>query len=277
MSRTVLVVDDSAIERVIVRELLQNEYNIIEASGGKEAIALLHEKSRVFSAIVLDIVMPGMDGFEVLRAIKGNRILWRYRHLYNRTDDDEPMKKAISLGADGFSTKPFSRNLLHHVIRNAIKLRETAALVVAVEKDKLTGIYNFDAFKKEAERMVRRRPKGFYSMLCIDIDNFKIINEQYGVDTGDAVLRHVASVMEGIAEKCDGIAGRYMADKFMIMLPHIILDSPRIKEAYNDAINPKCILRPLRLNIGRCIFKDRASGCTVIDRAFVRKIDEGQI
>ena len=154
MSKNILVVDDSIVERALLTGLLEKEYNVVELESGESCIESLKNDYQSVSAILLDIMMPSMDGFDVLRAIKNNSH-WRPIPIIVITGiaDESAQIRALSLGANAFITKPFNQELLLQMLRNTIELCETAALANVLRRDKLTGLYNREAFSWKRERL----------------------------------------------------------------------------------------------------------------------------
>ena len=270
MSRTLLIISEDPSVRASLRELLQTDYHIVETDGGREAIRLLYEKSRVFSAVLLDLSDGAEGSHETLRKIKENAVLMTLPVIAVTADgSDEAAEATLAEGADGVAARPFRRRLLFQ-LKNSIKLRETAAMVTATLKDRLTKLYNRDAFIKEAQRIIRRSSAGYYLLSCFNIENFKIINEQYGVEKGDEVLRHIARELGDFADACDGLAGRFSSDKFMLLFPAELKSSDASLHVHKALKHPDCVPRPIHVRIGRYTVDDLALPLTtMLDRAFL--------
>ena len=258
MSRTVLLVDDSKTERVVLTGFLRSEYDLIEAESGEEAIEILRKKYKAISAIILDVVMPGMDGFETLKIIKANA-LWLQIPVVITTglDDDASREKAIICGADNFVTKPFNQRLLLHIVQNVIKLRETAALANTLYRDSMTGLLNRESFYIEAARMIKRQKAGFFALSILDVENFKVVNDQYGTEVGDKVLKHIARELSVFASNNGGLACRYMGDKFAVLFPALLLETGVFDECHSLMTTPSCLTRPIRIRVGRYLIAQR--------------------
>ena len=269
MSRTILIVDDSKTERIVLRGFLKESYDILEAASGEEALEILHQNYKVVTAIVMDVVMPGQGGFETVKAIRSNAMFSGIPIVITTAmDDEESREKAIACGADNFITKPFNRSLLLHIIENAVRLKETSAIVNAIRRDKLTGLLSAESFYQEAERMIRHHKPGYYILSCINIENFKVVNDQYGTDVGDEVLQHIANTINHFTSGINGICGRYAADKFCFLYPAALKNSKEIARIHIDAAAPKCLRRPIRIRIGRYVVKDTSlPASAMLDRA----------
>lgn len=129
MARKILIIDDCETEQILLTGILENEYRVLKASNGKEGLDVLGQNCREISLVLLDIIMPEMDGFEFLKYTQTNP-LWCKTPIVVLTEmtDEESQIKALKLGANGYITKPFNQELLLETIRNTISLCETAAL-----------------------------------------------------------------------------------------------------------------------------------------------------
>lgn len=257
--KQILVVDDSHVEQVLLSGLLKKEYRVLEAGSGEIALDILRRQFKSISAIVLDIMLPGIDGFEVLTKLKSNA-LWRSIPVIVTTGmQDESMQiKALESGANALVTKPFNQALLLQMLRNTIVLCETAALANAAMKDRLTGLYTRDAFFIEAEKLIQQQNPGYYMLSCFDIDNFKVINDQHGTETGDEVLCHVADCLAECAQSMSGIVCRLMADRFAALYPAADAGSDTVKKLHKNMVAPKCIDREITIRIGRYLVDNPA-------------------
>ena len=125
--RRILVVDDSAINRKMLREMLSSDYEIVEAADGEAALDILRRDYKSISAVLLDIILPGIDGYGVLRRIRGDRRLSRLPVIMITASDDEAARaKSLSLSANDFVRKPYSAEILRHCLQNNITLSEAA-------------------------------------------------------------------------------------------------------------------------------------------------------
>ncbi len=275
MARTLLVVDDVSINREILRNILKREYDVIEAADGDEALAAMRAHHKTLSAVLLDLTMPVMNGFEVLSHIREDADLRLIPVIVTTGATEEGSEvRALSLGANDYVTKPYNATIILQRIRNTINLRETAAAVNALRRDKLTGLYNREAFFERVEEMIAEHPPGNYTMSSLDIGSFKVINDQYGTEMGDEVLRHVARCIDRWASPVGGVCCRVMADSFALLFPTSLLASLNAVEATHAEIAaPACIGRALRIRIGRCVAEDLTlSASALYDRATIAEL-----
>ena len=269
MKRKVLIADDNEINRRLLTEILSSEYGIIEASDGREALTVLGKECDNISAVLLDLAMPEMDGYEMLAKAKADKNTAQIPVIITTGSTDELSElRALSLGAVDYITKPYNPEIILHRLRNTIQLRETAAIANMSKKDDLTSLLNRKTFFETAAEMISQKPAGYYVMACFDIDNFKVINDQYGTRIGDDILRHVADVfLDGFAP-VGGICCRIMADHFAVLYPCSFMDSAELPEIRRRAADTQKLLRPLTFSIGRYIVDDKAlSVSSMFDRA----------
>lgn len=267
--KQILIVDDSHVEQILLSGLLKKEYQVLEAGSGEEALEIFRTQYKSISAIILDIMLPGIDGFTVLTRLKSNA-LWRSIPVIVTTgiQDESTQVAALDSGANAFVTKPFNQALLLRMLRNTISLCETAAFANAAMKDRLTGLLTRDAFFIEAEKLIHQQKPGYYMLSCFDIDNFKVINDQHGTDIGDEVLCHVADCLARCAELNDSIVCRQMADCFAALYPATHVDTAAVKKLHRDMVAPKCIEREITIRIGRYLVDNLELSVSVMyDRA----------
>ncbi|NLC78609.1 MAG: EAL domain-containing protein, partial [Ruminococcaceae bacterium] len=257
MKRRVLVVDDNEINRAILIEMLRGEYNITEAEDGEEALEILKNEGKKISAVLLDIIMPKLDGFEVLRCMQGDPQLERIPVLVTTgSAESDSEVKALSLGASDFITKPYNTEVLKHRLWNLIHLRESADKIEASRIDELTGLYNRKSFLEEAAKMVAKKEAGYYVMSCFDIESFKIINDQYGTKTGDEVLKYIADTINRAIVSFGGVCCRVASDNFAMLYPCSFIGSKELEKNHRDTTTPPGIDHPIVVRIGRYIVND---------------------
>lgn len=219
MKRNVLIVDDNDINREILHQILSDEYDVMEAANGQEALEMLHQMKEEISAVLLDLVMPVMDGYKVLKQMQEDAFLSKIPVIVATGDDAEDAEiQALVLGAHDFIVKPYKPAIIKQRLRNTINFRETAAFVNAVERDELTGIYSKEFFYRKAESIIRENPGQQYDIVCGDIERFKLVNELFGVKMGNQLLQNVAQALR-TQVKDIGICGRIGSDLFACLVP----------------------------------------------------------
>jgi len=214
----VLVVEDSRTNVGILVGLLQ-DYDVMVALDGKTALELLARETP--DVILLDIVMPGMDGFEVCRRIKERDDLSAIPILFITARTDEAsIIRAFDIGGSDYVTKPFrSKELLARVRIQVEYRRAMDQLRTMAVTDGLTGLANRRAFFADGLRLLneaRARALPLAAMM-LDIDHFKRVNDQYGHARGDEVLRRVA---DALRDQTDGrdLCARVGGEEFALLL-----------------------------------------------------------
>ena len=269
MLKNILVVDDNEINRKILHNILRKDYQIAEACNGEDALKILWKSHETISAVLLDIAMPVMDGYEVLEQMRKSETLSHIPVIVatGNTEKDAEVK-ALALGANDFVVKPYNPAILKHRLRNTIKLRETAAAANAVKWDKLTGLYSREAFFDQVAEMVSAQEPGFYVLACFDINGFKVINDQYGTQKGDDILRHIANIFRSGFEPAGGICCRVAADDFAVLYPRSFMESDELEQIRKQAALLGGSIRPVTFSIGRYVIDDLSlSVSAMYDRA----------
>ena len=216
--KKILIVEDNLINREMLREILSARYRILEAENGQEALDILKEHKDEISLILLDIIMPVMDGYTFLSLIKADPDYSSIPVIVTTQNDGESDEvTALSLGAADFVAKPYRPQIILHRVASIINLLETAAMINQVQYDKLTGLYSKEFFNERAKNILLQNPDKSYDIVCSDIDNFKLINDIFGIPAGDRLLRGMADLYINLESGC-GICGRFNADQFACLL-----------------------------------------------------------
>lgn len=195
-------------------EILSPAYQVLEAENGQKALAILKKLKDEISLIMLDIVMPVMDGYTFLSKVKANPGCSSIPVVVTtQRDSEEDEVAALSHGAADFVAKPYRPQIILHRVANIINLRETAATVDQLQYDRLTGIYSKEFFYKQAKDLLTQNPEKEYDIICSDIENFKLVNDVFGIPTGNCLLKGIARIYQEIVGDA-GIYGRIGADQF---------------------------------------------------------------
>ena len=226
---TILVVEDEDKDIRLIKNYLQGEaYQIVVAKTGEETLSrVLKEK---IDLVLLDILLPGMDGFQVverLREMEGGKNL-QIVALTNLQDMESKIK-GIELGADDYLVKPINKHELRVRIRSLVKKKayldslknEYASAVQTAITDKLTGLYNRAYFEHFINLEIKRaeRQTAFLSLIMMDIDDFKKYNDTLGHLAGDRILRDVGKLVRKSIREID-LAARYGGEEFVLVLPN---------------------------------------------------------
>jgi diguanylate cyclase (GGDEF)-like protein/PAS domain S-box-containing protein len=271
--RRVLVVDDMEINRKVLRRILEREYEILEAKNGVEAMAVLNREYAVISAVVLDVLMPQMDGYEVLRRMRSDPKLSAIPVLMASSSNDEQTRvEALSLGASDFVTMPCNPKIILHCLYNSILMRENAVIINELERDRLNGVYNREAFFNRAGQILRSAKPGSYMMTSFDLDNFKLINDQMGTAEGDRILCFIGREMGQVCEGFGGLCGRISADNFAC----IYTNTPEADNFFALCCRTRFLPKEVRVkttySVGQYVINDLSLPVSAMyDRAYIAK------
>ena len=216
--RKVLVIEDNEMNRELLSDILEDDYEVLEAENGAAGLECLQAHCRELSVVLLDLQMPVMNGLEFLQAVSHDPLLSSVPVIVMTADTHEDTEEECTkLGAVEFLEKPYRPGVMLSRIRNMIRIRETAAEMDAIEYDDLTGLYTRQAFYHYAAQHLKQEPDTDFSLLMIDIDDFKLINSVYGETAGDRLLKHIADNLRQQSKQLFAINGRYGADRFAIL------------------------------------------------------------
>ena len=216
LRRHILIVDDEMINREILGNLLSKDYEVHFAENGKEALDTLLLREHIYSLILLDLLMPVMDGFELLDNIKKDEKL-RSIPIIVMTSEKDAEVTSIKLGAADFITKPYDMpEVILARCQRIIELQEDKSLIHAAEKDHLTGLYTKDFFTEYIKQIEKYNPDRKMDVTVINIEHFHLINELYGRKEGDKALICIADTLSELLDEMDGIGSRTEADYFYI-------------------------------------------------------------
>ena len=218
---TLLIVDDEKQNRLLLTELFQNDYKIILAKNGEQAIK--HANEHLPDLILLDVLMPGMDGLEAIRELKRCDDT-RHIPVMFITGLDSPTDEeaGLNLGAVDYIGKPFHAAVVRARVRNQLQIVHQRRLLEQLALlDGLTGIPNRRQFDRAYAREWARcqRAGRHLSLIMADVDHFKKYNDTVGHAAGDLVLQEVANILHSSIRRPSDLAARYGGEEFIILLP----------------------------------------------------------
>ena len=194
MKNAILIVDDSRLNRETLADILKDKYNIIEAEDGRSGLEVLEKRKDDIVLVILDIVMPGMDGFAFMEEARTREsirnipiVVATQRMIIKRKKDD------LELGVLGFIPKFSSRDHRFRVL-NTIK----RSMAHSLEHDGLTGLYTIQKFSQCVKRNLENNQDTKFTFIRLDIERFKMINNFYGVEAGDRLLVYISGLIETI-------------------------------------------------------------------------------
>ena len=280
----ILVVDDIPVNIQLLKKQLNSEgYEAIVARNGEEALVQVEKEKP--DLVLLDVMMPKMDGFETCKILKSNEKT-KYIPIIMVTalNEIQDKVKGIEAGADDFITKPFNKLELLARVKSLLRIKrlhdqlqeKVEQLEQAKERlrelavtDGLTGLYNHRYFKRFLTQEILRaeRHKTPVSLVMLDIDYFKKYNDTHGHLAGDNVLRQVAKLMVQNIRSID-VAARYGGEEFAIVLPQADRKSARVvadklknlieqHKFQNETTQPN---GKLTVSMGIATFPENASG-----------------
>jgi two-component system cell cycle response regulator len=227
--KTILIIDDSRLIREMLKDVLEPAgYRLVEAENGKQAIA--QARGHRPDLIIIDIVMPHMDGIDATRILSRTTETARIPIiiLTSRTSTAD-IKSALEAGAVDYITKPFDGVELLGRVNSALKIKEFADQIRSLKlrfkeimsTDDLTGLKNAVCFWDYLGRTARKMTKkgGQLSLVIVDLDSFKTVNNSFGHLYGDEVLREAARILKE-AIGTEGLVARYGGEEFVAVLPN---------------------------------------------------------
>jgi diguanylate cyclase (GGDEF)-like protein len=221
-----LLVDDQPINIQVLYQLFAADCQVFMATNGAQALQVCRDKRP--DLVLLDVVMPGMDGYEVCRQLKADETL---RHIpvifVTAHDDPEQETMGLDLGAVDFIAKPVNPKVVQARVKTQLTLKFQADLLrQLVFLDGLTGVHNRRYFDQQlALEWARSARTGApLSMILLDVDFFKRYNDHYGHQAGDDCLRQVAATLKSNLRRPADLVARYGGEEFACILPETGLD-----------------------------------------------------
>lgn len=226
-----LVVDDVLSSRMILAEMFKKEFEIAQAANGVEAWKYIEANYEKINIVLLDLVMPIMNGYEVLKKIRNDERTRALPVIVTSQGDEDSEQKAFDLSADDFIKKPYNANIMRHRVRNVVahsfvkKLEQEKTLtkkLLDIERqahsDFLTGLDNRTILEKSVGEFFVKSASYDAVFISLDIDDFKTINDTYGHMTGDDTIKKVAGILSNFFDKKSCVC-RMGGDEFAIFVP----------------------------------------------------------
>lgn len=225
----VLVVGDEATRKLVLHHVSILAMHTDQAETVDRAVTLAFEKCETLDCIVVDLTTLGLDGWDLLRKLHAapETAVIPVLALLGRPPNEAELLKLLEAGAADHMTKPLSGALLCAKVRamgdrsrmqRELKNKLRFALENAAH-DPLTGLYNRRYFERRLKEEIAhaRRHKRPFALILVDLDHFKLVNDTYGHEDGDRVLKHVAEVL-GTSLREDDVACRYGGEEFLLLL-----------------------------------------------------------
>ena len=226
-----LVVDDVLSSRMILAEMFKKEYEIAQAANGVEAWKYIESNYEKISIVLLDLVMPVMNGYEVLKKIRNDMRTKSLPVIVTSQGEEDAEQQAFDLNADDFLQKPYNANIMRHRVRNVVahsvikKLEEEKTLtkkLLDIERqahsDFLTGLDNRTILEKSVGEFFVKSSSYDAVFISLDIDDFKTINDTFGHMAGDDTIKKVAGILSNFFDKKSCVC-RMGGDEFAVFVP----------------------------------------------------------
>ena len=224
INKTILIVDDTVSNLDIVSDFLV-DYDVIAIDNGADAINIIN--SEKIDLILLDIVMPGMDGYEVCKLLKNHKKTKDIPIIFlSSKSDEDSIEMAYDIGGIDYVTKPFKPKELLAKVKRELYLQDLQEeLKFLASTDPMTKLYNRRYFTKTSESLLdlAQREKTQSAIIMLDIDKFKNINDAYGHKVGDDVIISLSKTLQEFTRKSD-VVSRWGGEEFVILLPNTDLD-----------------------------------------------------
>lgn len=216
--RTLLMIEDNEMNRLLLAGILGEKYNVLSAVNGKEGLGILMEKGQDISAILLDIRMPVMNGFEFLEYVGQDPVYSKIPVIVTTVlDSVSDEKRCLELGAADFIVKPYNRLIVQLRVDNIIRLVESDGIISKLEIDALTGFKTRTTYYKDIDSIEHDKEKSMrpVGVVFMDVNGLKEINDNLGHKAGDELI---ASIARNVSEIFQGAERyRFGGDEFVIL------------------------------------------------------------
>lgn len=214
---TILLVDDEEVVKQRLKDVIEDDYEVLDASDGQEALEVLAANVDKVALIVLDLIMPVMDGFQFMEEFRKHQEYDNIPVIVATSNEDwHSEKKCLEAGVWDFVMKPYNPVLLQFRIKNAM---DKSRMIMA-ERDAVTGLYTKFKFYRAVRSILSEETEETFAFVRFDIDRFKMINNFYGIKEGDKVLQSVAAELRKVSTAFDKfVYGRLENDVFAVCMP----------------------------------------------------------
>lgn len=221
-----LIVDDQPINIQVMHQVFGADYQVFMATNGEQALTLC--KTNPPDLVLLDVVMPGMDGFEVCTQLKANPDTRNIPVIFVTAHSDAAQEThGLSVGAVDFISKPVNPAVVRARVKTHLTLKfQSDILRNLVFLDGLTGVFNRRYFDQQLGVEWARAARNHtpLSLIMVDVDHFKLFNDRYGHQAGDDCLRTVAQTLKSGLRRPSDLVARYGGEEFICILPETGFD-----------------------------------------------------
>lgn len=242
---TILIVDDSDLNRAIMKDIFKNDFTVLEATNGEEALIIIQQYNYRVDAILLDLFMPVMDGVEFLNLKKQNEMMADIPVIVITADDTVAQQvNVLELGASDYVVKPIVAEILIRRVNNVMEsryqykkmLKQYYNVVEQTTADPLTHLYSRSTAEEMIMRIIKENPDKCHALIVMDVDDFKEINDTYGHSYGDVVLLNLADRMKKFFRTGDVLAraNGFQFCMFMQDVPSAVIAEKKCQELLNE-------------------------------------------
>ncbi|MBQ1492910.1 MAG: EAL domain-containing protein, partial [Blautia sp.] len=227
--RHVLIVEDEPINQELLGHVLEDQFDVLYSADGEEALEIIKSRKDDIALVMLDLMLPVLSGYEVLRIMNADDELRQIPVIVLTVDSDAELD-CLRLGAMDFIPKPYPIwEVVKARVNKCIELSENRGIIQSTERDSLTHLFNIDYFY----RYVKMFDQHYWDMsmdaVVLNVNRFHMINERYGKNYGDSVLRRIGKKVREISREVGGVGCHKGADIFLIYCPH--------REDYGDILD----------------------------------------
>ena len=261
--RKVLVVDDEIVNRRLLGFIVSRDYDVLYAENGIQALEEIKSHADTLSLILLDLLMPEMDGYELLDILTHDEELRRIPVIV-LTSEKSAEVQALQHGAVDFIPKPYDLpEVILARVQRSIQLAEDNILIHENERDTLTGLYTKGFFFQYARQHDKYYPDIPMDAVTININRFHLVNELHGRAYGDNILQSVAALIQEFAKNTGGLACRCDSDQFDFYLPHVENPAAVIQE-FSEKFRK--MTNPTKITVRIGIYQNADSGIEMEER-----------
>lgn len=250
LKRLVLIAEDEEINQMILGNMLQEEYEVLYASDGAEALEQIKKHKDELALVLLDLQMPRMGGMEVLKIMKEEEEL-RGIPVIVMTADQSAEVDCLKIGAIDFIPKPYpSFEIIQARVNRCIELSEKSNIIQSTERDSLTNLLNLDYFLRYVRIYDQHYTDMAMDAIVLDVNHFHMLNERYGKQYGDSVLARIGKRIRKISREVGGVGCRRAADTFFIYCPHLDDYASILDKASEGLVDEDVSENRVRLRMG---------------------------
>jgi len=246
--RRILIVEDEFVNREILKNLLRDDYEILEAEDGESALVEIENNSDTLSLVLLDFFLPKMSGLDVLNVIQA-----KHNHIpvIVLTSDKELEVQCLSYGASDFISKPYPDfGIIKARITRVIELFEDRQIIKSTERDALTRLYTKEYFYRYVADKDKNKHNTAFDAIAIGIRSFHVIQERFGSHFSDSLLVRFSKRLKSALQSVSGMVCHLEADIFIAYAEHFDNYEDFLKEICDDFYVDKDNRTPIKIQMG---------------------------